>query len=74
MPRGTASAVDPWGTALAVTWIALDRQSFAESPGVSLEGEPDQPANGVMVRRGDDLAAALRAAIAQTLTARVEFR
>ena len=74
MARETVSAVDLWGAVPAVTLIALDRQSFAVPPGVSSEGEPDQPANGVMVRRGDDLAAALRAAIAQTFVARVQVR
>ena len=74
MPRGTVSAVDPWGAEPAVTWIALDRQSFAASRDASPEGEPEHPANGVMVRRGDDLAAALGAAIAQTLIARVEVK
>ncbi|MCY4583402.1 MAG: DUF58 domain-containing protein [Chloroflexi bacterium] len=70
--RETAGAADQWGTDPSVTWIALDRQSFALPPGVSPEGEPGQSGNGVTVRRGDDLAAALSAAIAQTMVARVE--
>ena len=74
MHRETAGAVEPWGAGPSVTWLALDRQSFALPPGVSPEGEPAQPANGVTVRRGDDLAAALSAAIAQTMVARVEVR
>ncbi len=70
----TVSAADRWAEGPAVTRILLDGQSFATHPGPGSEEYLDQPVDGVVVRRGDDLAAALSRAIAQTYEVRVGVR
>lgn len=65
------SAAGRWAEGPAITWILLDGQSFAVPSGPGSAEHLDQPVDGIVVRRGDDLAAALSRAIAQTFEARV---
>ena len=74
MAPEAASAADRWAEGTAVTRILLDGQSFAAHSEPNPAEFPDQPVDGVAVRRGDDLAAALSRTIAQTFDVRVGIR